>query len=97
MTLWLIVTLAALTYVSRVLGLALIPRASDRVEAILERVPAPLFAGFAAISLVGDERAVAPPETLVAMGAALVAARSRSLLVILAAGLLGYGLGELIW
>jgi branched-subunit amino acid transport protein len=90
MTLWLVLGLAGLTYLSRAAALVLLPRPSPRFEAILQRVPAPLFAGFAAISLVTDTREVASAETLAAVVAALVATRTRSLLVILAAGLAGY-------
>ena len=58
---------------------------------MIERVPAPLFAGFAASSLVTETRAAASGETLVAvLLATVVATRSRSLLGILAAGLGGF-------
>jgi branched-subunit amino acid transport protein len=90
MTLWLVLALAALTYLSRAAALVLLPRPTHRFEAILQRVPAPLFAGFAAISLVTDTGEVAPAETLAAVVAALAAARTRSLLVILGGGLTGY-------
>ncbi len=97
MSVWLILGLAAMTYLSRAAGLAFMPRPSKRATELLERVVAPLFAGFAAISLVTPAREPASAETLFAVGAALVAARTRSLLAILAAGTLGYALGELIW
>jgi uncharacterized membrane protein len=90
MTTSLIVALALLTYVSRAAALVLLPRPSQRFEAVLQRVPAPLFGGFAAISLVTDSRDVAPVETLAAVAAAVVATRTKSLLLILAAGTAGY-------
>jgi uncharacterized membrane protein len=96
MTIWLIIALALLTYVSRAAALVLLPRPSERFEAVLQRVPAPLFAGFAAMSLVTDSRDVAPAETLAAVAAAVVASRSRSLLVILAAGSAGYLVAVLV-
>ncbi len=90
MTLWVVLVLAALTYLSRSAALVLLPHPSQRLEAILKRVPAPLFAGFAAISLVTESRDVAPAETVAAVVAAVVATRARSLLVILAAGVAGH-------
>ena len=90
MNAWLLVALALLTYASRAVALVLLPTPSGRVQAVLERVPAPLFAGFAAISMVTAERSLAPPETLAAVAAAVIAGRTRSLLLVLAAGLAGY-------
>lgn len=96
MTIWLIIALALLTYLSRAAALVLLPRPSERFEAVLQRVPAPLFAGFAAISLVTDLRGVAPVETLAAVAAAVVATRTKSLLIILAAGSAGYLVAVLV-
>ncbi|MDQ3941089.1 MAG: AzlD domain-containing protein [Actinomycetota bacterium] len=96
MTIWFVLTLAALTYLSRVVGLALLPEPSQRVEAILDRVPAPLFAGFASISLVTSSRELVGIETSAALLGALAAVRTRSLLWILAAGLAGYLVGVAI-
>lgn len=96
MTLGLIVGLAALTYLSRVAALVLLPAPSPSFEAVLRRVPAPLFAGFAAISLVSPDRAVAPAETLVAVTVAVACSRSRSMMIILTAGLGGYAVVELL-
>ena len=93
MTTWAVLALAAITYLTRAVGLALLPQPSSRVEAILDRVPAPLFAGFAAISLITSSGEAVVCENLVALFAAVVVARTRSLLLILAAGLAGYGLG----
>jgi branched-subunit amino acid transport protein len=91
MTLWLIGGLALLTYLSRVASLVLLPHPSPRVERVVMRVPAPLFAGFAVNSLVTSAREPAPAETLAAvLVAAAVATRSRSLLAVLTAGLSGY-------
>jgi branched-subunit amino acid transport protein len=96
MTIWLIIALALLTYLSRAAALVLLPRPSERFEAVLRRVPAPLFAGFAAISLVTDSRVLAPMETLAAVVAAVVATRTKSLLIILAAGSAGYLVAVLV-
>ena len=91
MTLWLIAALAALTYLSRVASLVLFPEASPRLEGVVARVPGPLFAGFAASSLIAAPGDPAAAETFAAvLVAAAVATRARSLLLILAAGLGGY-------
>jgi hypothetical protein len=86
----LIAALAILTFVSRAAALVLLPRPSPRLERLLMRVPGPLFAGFAAISLVTTTRDPADAETFAAVLAAVLAARSRSLLLVLAAGVAGY-------
>ena len=90
MTIWMIVGLAALTYASRATAVVFLPEPSERVQSLLERVPAPLFAGFAAISLVDTSGNAVPAETYVAVIGAIAAARTRSLLVILGAGIAGY-------
>lgn len=91
MTAGLVLSLAFLTYLSRAAALVLLPRLPARWEAFLSRVPAPLFAGFAASSLLTASRHPAPAETLAAVLVAVaVATRIRSLLAILAAGLGGY-------
>ena len=92
MSVELILVLGGLTYLSRAGALVFLPRLPSAVSTALDRVPAPLFAGLAALSLVeGDGPASLP--VLTAAAAALVAARTRSMLWILAAGLAGYALG----
>jgi len=93
MSLWLIVALALLTYLSRAASLALLPKPSPGVERVVSRVPAPLFAAFSASSLLTSSRDTASVEAFTAVLVAVavaVATRTRSLLVILAAGLGGY-------
>lgn len=97
MTFVLVVALAALTYASRAAALAAMPHPPPRVQEWLNRIPAPLFAGLAAISLVDAQRQVAPLPILTAVVGALVAAPRRSLLLTLAGGLAGYALGTLVW
>ncbi len=94
MSLVLIVAIALLTYGSRAFALALMPDPSPRVRAILDRIPAPLFASLAAISLVEDGE-FASPETFSAAFGALVVSPTRSLLWVLIGGLAGYVVGAL--
>ena len=96
MSLLLIVGIALLTYGSRALALVLMPDPPERLKVILDRIPAPLFAGLAVTALI-DEGTVAPPATLVATACALLAAPSRSMLWVLLAGIAGYGLGILFF
>jgi branched-subunit amino acid transport protein len=86
----LILVLGAITYASRAAGLALLPRARGRLEEILERLPAPIFAALAVVALVDDSGALISVRALVAVGFALVATPTRSLPVIFGAGLVGY-------
>ncbi len=92
MTLPWILGLAAVTYASRALALVLMPQPSPRVRAILERMPAPLFAGLAALSVVDVQGVVAEPHVFGAIAGALIATPLRSLLLVLLAGLGGYGI-----
>jgi branched-subunit amino acid transport protein len=96
MSVVMIASIALLTYGSRAIALVLMPDPPARVRAILDRIPAPLFAALAAVSLTeGGEPAA--PETLTAAGGALLATPTRSLLWVLAAGVTGYGVGELLF
>jgi branched-subunit amino acid transport protein len=90
MTWWLVLLLAALTYLSRAAGLALLPPPPQRLERLLGRIPAPLFAGFVALSLVSAGRTLASVPILGATAGALCAVPTRSLPIILAGGLVGY-------
>jgi uncharacterized membrane protein len=91
-----IATIAFLTYSSRALALVLMPDPPPRAKAVLDRIPAPLFASLAAISLVEDGQP-AGPETLCAALGALVATPTRSLLWVLVGGLAGYALGSFMF
>jgi branched-subunit amino acid transport protein len=92
----LIVLIAVMTYASRAIALVVMPHPPARVRVVLDRVPAPLFASLAAISMVEDG-GLASPETLSAAAGALVATPTRSLLWVLCAGVGGYALGTLIF
>ncbi len=63
---------------------------------MLDTIPAPLFAALAVTSLIDDGK-LADPATLTAAMFGLVAAPTRSLLWVLLAGLVGYGLGVAIF
>ena len=93
MTLPLILIAAALTYGSRALSLAFLPEPPRRIRQILDRVPAPLFAGLAVTSLI--EEGGVPIEAWGAALGALAAAPARSLLWALVGGGVGYALFSL--
>jgi branched-subunit amino acid transport protein len=88
-----IALLAALTYGSRALPMIVLPPPSSRLRAALDRIPAPLFAGLAAISLIDSDGAVVSGPILLAAAGAVVGAASRSLIVVLLGGLAGYLVG----
>lgn len=92
----LVIVVAVLTYASRACALVLMPQPPLRLRMVLDRIPAPLFAALAALSLI-DEGSVAPATTLWAAAGALVAAPTRSLLWVLAGGLIGYAVGEVVF
>ena len=87
----LVVLLALLTYGSRAAGLLLLPRPSPRLQHFLNRLPGPLFAGLAALSLVDEGGALAPAPLLGGVLGALLLAPTRSLPLVLLGGLLGWG------
>lgn len=91
-----ILALAAITYGSRALALVLLPEPSPVMRAFLQRMPAPLFAGLAALSIIDAEGALSGPHVFGAMAGALIAAPSRSLLIVLVGGVAGYGLTVLL-
>jgi branched-subunit amino acid transport protein len=95
MSLWFIVGAALLTYGSRGLALVAMPNPSSRVRAILERLPAPLFAALAAVSLFDDGNLVAP-ASLAAAGGGLLLAPTRSLLWVLMGGAAGFLLARIV-
>jgi hypothetical protein len=60
------------------------------LERALGRIPAPLFAGLAVLSVITPERALAPAPVLAAALGALAVSRRRSLALCLTAGLVTY-------
>lgn len=89
----LVVAAAVLTYLSRAVALVVLPAPRGRLRAIIERLPAPLFAGLAVLTLFGQDLRVPPTPVLLAAVAALALTPTRSLAVVLAAGLAAYALG----
>jgi branched-subunit amino acid transport protein len=89
----LVLGLAALTYGSRALALVLLPEPGPRLRRVLDRMPAPMFAGLAIVSLVGSEAGPAPARVWIAAAGAMAASPARSLLVALGGGLAGYVVG----
>jgi branched-subunit amino acid transport protein len=95
MSLLTLVAIALLTYGSRALSLIVLPRPSARLEAVLARIPAPIFAGLAMATLLTDDRRLVDGPIVWAAAGSLLASPSRSLLPCLAGGAAGYTLGVL--
>ena len=96
MSLLTLVAIALMTYGSRALALVLLPPPSARIEAVLARIPAPIFASLAMATLLTDDRTIATGPILWAAVGALVASPTRSLLLCLIGGAVGYGLGRIL-
>ena len=90
MSVFTLLAVAAVTVGSRVAALALLPPPPGTLAGLVARLPAPLFAALAALSLTGSEAGAQDPAMLAALGCALLVSRWSSLLLTLAAGLSGY-------
>ena len=91
-----LVVVALLTYASRVATLVFLSRPSGRFEVVLGRMPAPIFASLAILTLVTDDRSLAgAPLLAAALGAAIMSPK-RSLPLCLMGGVGGYTLGTLL-
>jgi branched-subunit amino acid transport protein len=86
----LIVLLAAITYGSRALALAVIPQLPHRLRIVLDRVPPALFAGLAAHSVSVPGAGLVEVEVLAGAAGAIIVAPLRSLPLCLAAGVAAY-------
>lgn len=93
----LLVALAGITFLSRAVALVFMPSPPPRLEKFLNRIPAPLFASLAAVSLVDSSGDFVPAPVLLAAAGALVMSPRRSLLAALLGGLAGYALGEIVF
>lgn len=96
MSLLLLVTIALITYVSRASALVFLPRPPARFEAVLGRMPAPIFSSLAMATLMADDGAIGGGPTLWATLGALLVSPGRSLLLCLVGGSVGYALGVLL-
>ena len=96
MSIWLILAIAGFTYGSRALAVVAMPDPSPRLKRVLDRIPAPLFAALAAISLFDSGRLV-DSRTLGATLGALALSPSRSLLFVLFGGVAGYAVASAVW
>lgn len=95
---WLLIALVAgMTFLSRAAAVVLLPPAEGRILEFVNRLPAPLFAGLAMFSLVGDATSFPDYSTIAAAVGALIAAPRRSLGLTLAAGLTAFGIVELVF
>ena len=90
MTWELVLVIGAITFVSRAISLVVLPQLPARVRQVLDRMPAAIFAGLAAHSLVVPGGGLADIHTLAAAAGALIVAPLRSLLVCVVCGLVGY-------
>jgi branched-subunit amino acid transport protein len=97
MSIALLVAVAAITVVSRIAALAVLPPPRGAVADMVQRLPAPLFAALAALSLAGSDGGVTNPPLIAAVCCALVSTRWSSLLITLLAGLGGFAVASLIW
>lgn len=93
MTWPLLLALTAVTIASRVLPMTLLPTPQGRLAAVLDALPAPLFASLAALALLGDGARPTTP-VLLATAAALLGATRRSLPLTLACGLAAFALAR---
>ena len=89
--------LGAITYGSRAASVVILPRPRGRMEHVLARMPAPIFASLAVLSLINPDRTlVAAPVWAAAIGALITAPR-RSLALALVGGAAGYVVGRLLF
>jgi hypothetical protein len=89
--------IAAITYGSRAAAVVFLPRPSGRIEQVLGRMPAPIFASLATLALITDHRTLVGLPVLCAALGALIAAPRRSLAICLIGGLAGYVIGRLLF
>jgi branched-subunit amino acid transport protein len=96
MTWELVLVITAITFASRAAAVVLLPPLPPRLRDVLDRMPAALFAGLAAHSLVVPGSGLAQPHVLAAALGALLVAPRKSLPLCLVAGVVGYATWELV-
>lgn len=92
----LIIGSAIITYLSRLAAVALLPAPRGGPAAMVKRLPAPLFAALAAVTLISGEASLPEPPVFAAVAGALLASRTRSLLTVLLAGLAAFGVASIL-
>jgi hypothetical protein len=92
---WLVAVIAAVTYASRAAALVVLPLPAGGFARVLARMPAPIFASLATLTLVTGDRSLVPAPVMVAALGALLVAPWRSLPLCLLGGLAGYALGRM--
>ena len=92
----LVAIIALVTYASRAVALVFMPIPRGRFAAVLARMPGPIFASLATLTLVTDGLGLADPPILGAALGALVVSPRRSLAVCLIGGLAGYVLATAV-
>jgi hypothetical protein len=97
MSVRLLLALTAITIGSRVAALAVLPPPRGPAADVARRLPAPLFAALAVLSITESDRGVGDPALLTAVACALLSTRWSSLLITLLAGLGGFVVGSLVW
>jgi len=90
-----VAVVAAVTVGSRILAMAVVPPPRGHLAAVVDRLPAPLFAVLAAATIVGNDGNL-DPAVLGGAGAALVTVRRRSLLITVVVGLSGAMAGHVL-
>jgi len=96
MNLVLVVVIGALTYGSRAISVVALPRPRGRLEHVLARMPAPIFASLAVLSLINADRSLVPLPVWTAALGALVTTPRRSLALALIGGVCGYLVGRVL-
>jgi hypothetical protein len=91
-----LVAIALITYGSRAAAVVFLPSPRGRFAAILGRMPAPIFASLAALTLVTHDRSLAAGPVLGAAVGALLVSPKRSLPLCLIGGIAGYVLAALL-
>jgi branched-subunit amino acid transport protein len=91
-----VLALAALTYGSRAAAVLFLPPPPTGLQRVLERIPAPVFAGLATLSLIDPNGSLVGTPILAAALGGLITSPFRSLPICLAGGLIGYGIATLV-
>ena len=91
---WLLMAIGLITYASRAAALVFLPRPSPLMEDVLARMPAPIFASLAVLTLIDADGGLAGGPVLLAALGGLAVTPKRSLPICLVGGLIGYVVGQ---